>query len=293
MVRGVPPPVVAVGEGRERLDRDLGRDERVVDAPPVDQPREVGEARLRAVPEVGDGGGVAEREPVVRGRVGGDPGWITGVSGRITGVGFGIVAAEYPMRVGSRRAVQIAREDDRNPLAAVVRASPRQRRESRAEQARGLAARASANVVEVRVDDEQFGGVAVSGDPRPRRDPRMCRVPIRRRLRGGLREPERAVVDDLPPVGVDRDRTPLSAAARLAAAADELVAGKPIAEVAALLRHRLLKGGDVRAMEPNEPPDGVSAVVPRVVVVAAVGVADVVAQHPDIGHYEGARSRAD
>jgi len=148
-------------------------------------------------------------------------------------------------------------------------------------------------VVEVRVDDEQLRGALDGADPRPRRDPRVVRVPPGRRLRRRFGEPERGVVDGLPAVGSHRDRTPLSPAVRLPPPADELVAREPLAEVAALLGERLLKRGDVRAMEPDQPPDGVSPVVPGVVVVAAVGVTDVVAQHPNRGHCRLARARTD
>ena len=68
---------------------------------------------------------------------------------------------------------------------------------------------------------------------------------------------------------------------------------EPLAQVVALVRQRLLKRGDVGPVKADEPPDRVAAVVPGVVVVAAVGVADVVAQHPDRGHYVAGRGRGD
>ena len=79
----------------------------------------------------------------------------------------------------------------------------------------------------------------------------------------------------------------------LASPPDELVVREPLAELLALVGQRLLKGGDLGTVKADEPPDGVPAIVPRVVVIAPVGVADVVAQHPDRGHCRRGHSRGD
>lgn len=273
------------------------RDERVVDPPTVDEASEVGETRLRPVPEVGGGRGVAQLGAVAGRSAAGD----SAVFGAIP-AGFAVVPADFavvpdedPVRLRPGRTVEVADEDDRESLAVPASGSVarRERREPLAKQAGGLAPRAGAHVVEVGVDDAERGVAVAGAYPRPRRDPRVSRPPSGRRGLGGLGEPERVAVDDLPAVAPDADRASLALAVRLAAPPDELVRREPVPEVAALFGDRLLKRGDVGPVKADEPPDGVSAVVPGVVVVAAVGVADVVAQHPDRGHYRWGRWGAD
>lgn len=131
----------------------------MVDPATVDQPSKIGEARLWPVSEVGCRGRVAERDPGV-------------VDRRCVRLRRRIVADEDPMRVGSRRAVEVADEYDGDRLVGLACVRSRYVRESLAEQSRRFAAGVRADVVEVRVDDEE-GGVAIDRpDSRPRRDPR-------------------------------------------------------------------------------------------------------------------------